>query len=520
MSVRITVTSVTAALLLPCAALAQSDADLLAGIPGMEPEIEEPAPSADSDADLLAGIPDSEPVLADAAGGGGDADLLSGIPDSDYAADEAASGMLPAESDASVRLDQGLRWHLDTSVTGYDRRTPLPDPGNDPSTATGRARIVTEGGFALGPATTLRLNAALSGRIDSGDGFDFDDDARFDLREAFILHQTGNFTFQIGRINIRNGVAQGFNPTDFFRALNVDQSPNLDPGEARLNRLGVVAAQVGYLWDSGAASLTYTPEITGGSDWWHDRDVWGLRLNATNPRDRFLLSLTQEFGDGFSPEAFLFFDDGEVTGGLAGSVSIGDRWLAYAEMTHGQGRSILDSSLRQARRIGRLAPPIAAAYGDGDDKTGITQAALGMSYTSSTNLVATAEYHYNGAGFDDDDWDNYFDLARAVEGNRPASAQLASMFLYGAFRQEPLSKHSLFFRVAQNDLADGKMTVSGLSTVSLADGSGSAQVEAAYELSDDMILTGRLGGTFGGRETDFGSRSNQAFATVKMDFHF
>lgn len=453
---------------------------------------------------LLAG-----PALAQS-----DADLLAGLPD------EADTGALPAESDGADRPDQRLRWHFDANVTGYDRRQPLPDPQGSPPNATGRARLVAEGGFALGSATTFRLNAALSGRWNSGAGFDAGDDLRLDLREAYLLHEQGRFVIEAGRINIRNGVALGYNPTDFFRALNADQSPNLDPSEARLNRLGVVALRAGYLWDSGAVSLTYAPEITGGSDWLHDREVWGLNLNATNPRDRFLFSYTQELAEGIAPELFLFSDDGDLTGGLAVSASLGDRWLAYGEVTRGKGRRILDTALNEARENGRVTPAILREYGDGEGKQMLTRAALGLSYSSASNMIVTAEYHYNEAGFDGGDWDRYFDLAEAVDGNRAASGQLASMFLYGAYLQEPVSKHSLFLRVVQNEMAGGRLTLSGLSNISLADRSASVQVEAAYEITDGMVVTGRLGGNFGDRRSDFGSRSNRTFATIGLERHF
>lgn len=449
-----------------------------------------------------------------------DADLLSAIPDSDYTQAAAEVQTLPAEGDAMHRPNQKLRWHLETNVTHYDRRQPLPNPHVDLPSTIGRARLVAEGGFALGKATTFRLNAAMNGRWVSNDSFDFQKHARFDLREAYLLHEQDNFVLEGGRINIRNGVAIGFNPTDFFRGLNADQSPNLDPSEARLNRLGVVALRVGYLWDTGSASLTYSPKITGGSDWWHDHDVWGLNLSVTNPRDRFLLSYTQEVAEGISPELYLFVDDDEVTGGLAASASIGDRWLVYGEMTHGRGRTILDSSLSEARKIGRLSRPINATYGDKDNKQMLTRVALGASYTFPSNLLLTTEYLYNEAGFSGKDWDRYFDLAKAVDGDVGSSRQLASMFLYGAYLQEPVSKHSLFLRAVQSELANGKLTLSGISNISLVDQSGSGQIEAAYEVTEDFIVTGRVGVSFGGRKTDFGSQSSRAFSTLKLNYHF
>lgn len=510
-------------------ALAQSDADFLVGLPtgaatGTEaPPAPEPTPEiktvAVAGADQAVGTEDAIEISADTALTDGDADLLVG-PETVVANMSADVDVMPAEADANVRPAQNLRWRVEANVTASDRRDTVPATPTTSPTAVGRFRAVAEGGFSLGPSTTFRLNAALNARMESGGDFTMDDNVRLDLREAYLLHQAGDFTFQLGRVNIRNGVAQGFAPTDFFRAQNVDQLPTLDPREARQNRLGVAAVQVGYLWSTGAVSLAYAPEITGGSDWLQNKPSWGLHLASTNPKERFLFSYTQELADGFSPQLFAFVDDGKVTGGIAASASIGDRWLVYGEATHGKGLSMIDATFAEARAAGRLAPPIAAVYGDGEGMQSITRAAIGATYTTPGNLVASLEYHYNGAGLDGDGWDRYFDLAESVSGSPGTSAQLAQLGRYGALMQEPASRHSLFARVVQNDLADGKLTLTGIAALSLVDQSGSAQIEAAYEVATDMILSARIGGNFGGARTDFGSRPSRGFASVGLEYHF
>lgn len=448
-----------------------------------------------------------------------DADLLAGL-DAAGAATGAAQGpAMEAEDTSSARPAQALRWHLETDATAYDRRPAYPAQPDPSADASARARLAFEGGLALGAATTLRLNGALTLHTEDGGGLGWSEAARFDLREAYVLHQSGNLTFEIGRINIRNGVAQGFNPVDFFRAQDVGQRPDLDPSEARRNRLGVVAARVGYLWDTGAASFAYLPRITGGDDLLQDRAVWGLNLGATNPTERMLFSVTQELTEGVSPEVFALIEEGDVTAGVAASVSVGDNWLIYGEATRGAGLSLMDAAFADARTQGRLSRPIAAEYGAGEGRQLITRAALGVSYTAPSNIVATLEYHHNGAGFSAADWDRYFALAGTVEGNAQASAQLASVSLRGALTQEPMSQDSLWLRVVKTDPVPG-LTLSALGGLSLEDGSGSLQLGADYDLADGIVLTGRLGGNIGPRESDYGSRSSRAFGTIGVAMHF
>lgn len=441
----------------------------------------------------------------------GEADLLAALRDTPPA--------IAAEDRQAARPAQALRWHLDTDLTVHDRRPVLPAAPDPAARATAGLRLSVEGGVALGPATTFRLNGALTLRREAGDGGQWSQATRFDLREAFWLHQSGAVTLELGRINIRNGVAQGFNPVDFFRVQDPDLRPDLDPSEARRNRLGVMAARLGYLWGSGAVSLAYVPELTGGDALLQDRAVWGLNLAATNPTERFLVSLTQELAEGVSPELFVLVEPGTVTTGLAASIPLGDRWLIQGEATRGKGLSVMDAALADWRAAGTLAAPIAAEYGAGEGRHRIDRAVLGVSYATASNLTATLEYHYNGAGFDAADEERYFALARQVAGSQAASAQLAAVPLQAAFAQEPLSRSALWLRLVQTDPMPG-LTLSALGAASLIDGSGAVQIGADYDLANGVTIRARAGGNFGGQATEYGARSSRSFGSVGVTWHF
>ena len=529
-------------------ALAQdSDADLLLALTGAPAEAapaevtgpEEPPPIVDaadlseSDLAILDAAGDAPPDLPAEGDNTGDADLLAGLSDpapEGAAGDDAALLDAAGEADATladgeaadetgVARGRNMRFRLERYTTFFDRRDAWPDlPGDDP-VRSWRLRAVAEGMMPITDSLSFRLNTAFSLSGDSTRDFDFDRDARLDLREAYFLWQKDKFALEAGRINIRHGVATGFNPTDFFRRVDAEDRPNLDPTEARLNRLGVAAIRGSYMWSGGSASLTYAPKVTGGDDWLHDEEVTGLQFSSTNPRDRWLLTATHQIAEGISPQIFLFSDDGRLTAGLAASASIGDKWLVYGEVTGGRDYRLTDLAFAPLRESGRLAPQIDAAFPE-EGETWINRAALGASYTTEANLTLTGEYHYNGAGFDKDDWDRYFTTAAAMEGD-PRAGQLRLVGRSAALAQEPLSKHSLFLRAVQAE-AFGKtgLDIGAIAAVSLADGSGSAQFSVSYDIRENAVITGRIGGTFGGRETDFGSRPNDAFATIEAVYHF
>ncbi len=62
-----------------------------------------------------------------------------------------------------------------------------------------------------------------------------------DFREGYLSWEALDRTYlDAGRINLKSGVAVGFNPTDFFKTRAVVEPLSVDPTVLREDRLGTV----------------------------------------------------------------------------------------------------------------------------------------------------------------------------------------------------------------------------------------------------------------------------------------
>ncbi len=85
------------------------------------------------------------------------------------------------------------------------------------------------------------------------------------LREAYLSWaRRDDQIFDLGRVNIRNGAAMGFNPTDWFKANALRAIVNPDPAVLRENRQGTVVLQAQQLWSEASLSAAFSPD-------WHAR---------------------------------------------------------------------------------------------------------------------------------------------------------------------------------------------------------------------------------------------------------
>ncbi|OWQ90669.1 hypothetical protein CDN99_10765 [Roseateles aquatilis] len=200
------------------------------------------------------------------------------------------------------------------------------------------------------------------------------------LRELAVEWQPDpRWVLDLGRINAQYGEAIAFNPSDVFREGALRSVTSVVPANLRTNRQGVVMARMQYLWQDGSVQAVLAPRIDGRSSATFSPD-WG----ATNPRQRWLLAVSQKLGAEVTPQIML--TGGEGMSPLAAmSVSFLPlaETVAYVEASTGRRRSTLS-------RIG-LWP---------DDTSMRTQVAVGANWNPLPGATFGLEFDYDGVAND------------------------------------------------------------------------------------------------------------------------
>jgi hypothetical protein len=135
-------------------------------------------------------------------------------------------------------------------------------------------------------------------------------------------------------------------------------------------------------------------------------------------------------------------------------------------------------------------------------KTFRSDAATGLSWTSSNNLTVTAEYDYHGSGLSHRDFTEWL-------SKRSASLQQAARVwyvrAYAADQLEPLTQQEIFLRAAWQDVLPSKLNLGAIAFIATRDASALTQLSAAYFLSRQWTVSAFLAVTAGSQRSVFGS---------------
>jgi hypothetical protein len=261
------------------------------------------------------------------------------------------------------------------------------------------------------------------------------------LKEAYLSWQAQPERIaDLGRINARNGVAMGYNPTDYFRAGALRSVVSLDPASLRENRLGSAMLRGQQLWSGGSFTALYSPKLAEQASSAAFNPDWG----ATNRRARWQMAFSQKLSDNLNPQWLLSGGEGQKPQlGMNLTALANDATVAYFEWSGGRAPSLAAQA--------QLRP---------DDSAFRSRLASGLTYTTSNNISLTAEYEYNGAGMDRAGWDALrrgsplaYGLYRGLCTNLQDPATRQNLFLY-AFWQDALVQHLDLTAMLRNDLAD------------------------------------------------------------------
>jgi hypothetical protein len=402
-------------------------------------------------------------------------------------------------------------------------RTPLValPPANRPDLGQ-RLGLDGRGQFDLGPEVTLTLSDRLNASQAEGrPAFDRDTLSN-DWREGYLTWTAADGRYlDAGRINVRNGVAQGFNPTDVFKTRAVVTRTSDDPGALRENRLGTLMVRGQAVWAGGALALIGAPGLGETPDrWWSDRRTLGLGLERTNRLDRWLARGSMQLADDFAPELLFYREGGQNRLGANLTRGFGDRIVTYAEWSGGWRGSLVDEALGSLRRQGMLPPGAPSALPVSDAERFRQQLALGFSYAGDHKDSTNLEYHFNQAGLGDQDWQRWLAVGQAAGGRPEITGQLWQIRRYAQEMGEPLARHSLFMRSQWQDALMPELDLIGLADFDLQDHGLFAQAIAEYHLSPGWTLGLSVGGFFGAADSRSGSVPTAGSLTGKIRSYF
>jgi len=309
------------------------------------------------------------------------------------------------------------------------------------------------------------------------------------VREGYLSWQpVSDMLFDLGRINERNGVALGYNPTDYFKTNAVRSVVSVDPNSLKENRQGSVMIKAQQLADAGSATLLFSPKL-GNTVSYAD---FNPDLAATNNVNRWLLSVSPKLSEDINPKLLVFkADQTPVQFGLNLTSLISDAAVVYVEWSGGSSLS----QLSQAQQMLKL--PFV------NDTAFRNRLASGLTYTTDNKISLTAELEYNGAGLDEQQWQ-----------------RLGTSPYYGLYRywlqaiQESPTKRSAFLYGSWQDALINHLDLAAMEKVNLVDNSRLSWLEARYHLShSEFALQWQLDS--GSRGSEFGAaRQTQTWALV------
>jgi hypothetical protein len=402
-----------------------------------------------------------------------------------------------------------VTWFVEAAALAEDE-----DPGA--ATRFGSAALVdANAGYARG---AWRVFA--SARFNLFGGFverDAGHVARLDLREAAITWNPAPWAFvDLGRINLRAGVASGTNPTDIFRARSAIETFSADPSNLRENRLGAAMARGQFLWESGQLTLAVAPKLASPAPLLHPAGRSGLdpRFDRTNDRTRAVARLSQAIGDDLKPELVAAYDGINAGGGLAVTRGIGQRLIAYAEWQAWSRRSLRDEALRVGVRTGELPPGPARGT-----RRFSADLAAGATLSFTPRLSATLEYHFDASAFSRGQYRRLVEAARANPGGL-AALHLAYVQLYAADQQRALGRDSLFLRLARTGGATRRLDASALVLIDAGDGSGFTELAAGFAFNDRDSLGLIASANFGSATSIFAAAGEARRLVVKFRHYF
>jgi hypothetical protein len=434
---------------------------------------------------------------------------------------EAPSSPPPAAPDGTTK-----KFYLENTFTQSWSQggliVPLPPP--QPSPWEERLLFDVRDEWRLGGDVELVYSGRLNLRAEDRLNTPSHQNITNDLREAYVSWEPLEGMFvDLGRINLKSGVALGFNPTDYFKTRAVVEPVSIDPVVLREDRLGTLMLRTQRVWTTGSLTAAYAPAVASASPIYTDVDLHSFdpMFDRTNARDRFLLKGTVDVGGRFSPEWLAYHENGRTRWGFNLTASVSQAVVAYAEWSGGPSPSLIEDALQFGRATGTLSPDARDVLAGDADERFRNQLAAGASYTAvQPKITFNLEFNYNQAGLSGTDWNNWFGVGRGFANHSPVAGELWYIRDYALDQQEPISRSSIFLRADWVDALVPKLELSGFINTDVLDGSERVQLTADYYLSDRWTIGAVVLAELGGRHSDFGSLPQAGSILFKVARYF
>ncbi len=332
---------------------------------------------------------------------------------------------------------------------------------------------------------------------------------KLNLKELYSrIDFASDHFLEIGRINIREGVARGYNATDYFKGAGL-VFDSLIPSERRENRLGTLLVQSTLFLDRATLKMLYAPKISVKKNKiWSDKEKVGLLLDTTNYKDRASLYMDLKLYEGLSSSWILHHNEERSNVGLNLSFAV-NNWIFYNECNLKYAQNSISKSI-EALKLAKKVKKVFEA-----EKNYIYQGSLGLSYTSDHNIVSTIEYIINSGGMDKASWNRYFEL----QDNEALKNQLLAIRKHHQVNEEQISQETLFTQININALNPG-VDMHLLAFLNPQDRSALAEIEMQYSAQRDFIISVSARRMFGKKESEYGSFGRALTMVAEFEYYF
>jgi hypothetical protein len=245
------------------------------------------------------------------------------------------------EAAPSSSIDRGnQRIYLEDALTGSDIRNNLlvPYPSPQPTDWQERVFLDARKDWKLDDDLHLNLSNRFNIRAESDITFPSHETVLDEFREAYVSWEPQERTYlDVGRINVKSGIALGFNPTDFFKTRAVVDPLSVDPTVLREDRLGTLMIEGQRIWEGGAVTAAFAPKLENPTALYTNTDLrtFDPSFDRTNASNRALIKADVNLTHEFAPE-FLFDREGDRSSfGTNLTGAIGQRTVVYGEWSGG-----------------------------------------------------------------------------------------------------------------------------------------------------------------------------------------